>query len=179
MDKQTARTIADLLTWSRIWSVIPISVLAWYDMKWWVLGLYIAAALTDLFDGMFARRGAPPKNDTDLDGLADLLFQVMTLIWIWLLIPEVVVKYWLPYLPILLALEAYVIQARLRYVDLKVPHLEFGRKGMVLFCTLLPALIIWGDVTWFVHLVLIVGVLGKSQGAWAVHGLTKNLNPAS
>ena len=43
MDKRTARRIADALTWARIWSAIPITVFAWYDMTWWVFGLYVAA----------------------------------------------------------------------------------------------------------------------------------------
>jgi phosphatidylglycerophosphate synthase len=73
MDKKSARKIADALTWTRIVSVVPITILAWYDFRWWVLGLYIAAALTDLLDGMFARRAAPPKLNVELDGVADLV----------------------------------------------------------------------------------------------------------
>lgn len=163
MNKLTARKIADALTWSRIWAVIPITALAWYQFKWWVFALYIAAAVTDLLDGMFARRAAPPKTDLDFDGLADLLFSVMTLLWLWMLIPNFFPKYWLPYLPLLVALEIYMISARVRYKKLVVPHPEFGRFGMALFCFLLPVLIVWGDVPWFVHLVFIVGTLGKIQ----------------
>jgi len=163
MNKQTARKIADALTWSRVWAVIPITVLAWYQLKWWVFALYIATAITDLFDGMFARRGAPPKTDLDCDGHAYLLFSVMTLLWLWMLIPGFFPKYWLPYLPFLVALEIYMISARIRYQHLVVTHLEFGRFGMVLFCCLLPVLLVWGDVPWFVHLVFIIGSLGKMQ----------------
>ncbi len=36
MNKDTARTVADALTWSRIWSVVPITMLAGYQLKWWV-----------------------------------------------------------------------------------------------------------------------------------------------
>jgi phosphatidylglycerophosphate synthase len=50
MDKHIARTIADRLTWTRVWLCIPITALAWLDLKWWVFGLYIAAALTDFLD---------------------------------------------------------------------------------------------------------------------------------
>lgn len=147
---------------------MPITVLTWYELKWWVLGLYIAASLTDLLDGIFARRAAPPATDTDFDGLADLLFTVMTLLWLWLLIPGFFPKYWLPYLPVLVLLEIYMISARMRYADLNVPHLEFGRKAMALFCLLLPALIIWDDVPWFVHTVFIVGTASKIQLTWTI-----------
>ncbi len=174
MDKATARKIADALTWSRIWSVIPITVLAAYELKWWVLGVYIAASLTDLLDGIFARRAAPPKTDADFDGLADLLFTVMTLLWLWMLIPGFFQKYWLPYFPVLVLLEIYMISARMRYSELVVPHLEFGRKAMALFCFLLPVLIIWDDVPWFVHSVLVIGTASKIQLTWAIVGLVNS-----
>lgn len=165
--KNTARTIADALTWARIFSVAPITVLALYGLRWWVLGLYIAAALTDLADGMFARRAAPPKTDVDLDGIADLVLSVATLLWLWLLVPGFVQSYWLPYLPILVLLEVYMAAIRVRHPQFHVPHLPFGRFAMALFFTLLPALIIWGDVPWFVHSVLIIGVASKLGLTWA------------
>lgn len=167
LGKNTARTIADTLTWTRIVSVVPITVLAWYDLRWWVFGLYIAAALTDLADGMFARRAASPKTDVDLDGIADLILSIATLLWLWLLIPGFVQSYWLPYLPILVLLEVYMTVIRARQPQFEVPHLSFGRFAMALFFTLLPALIVWGDVPWFVHGVLIIGVASKLELAWA------------
>lgn len=167
MNKNTARIVADSLTWSRIISVVPITVLAYYDLKWWVFGLYIAAALTDFFDGMLARRATKPKNDFDLDGTADVIFSFATLIWFWLLVPGFVQKYWLPYLPILLLLEIYNTVIRVRHQRFGVPHLAFGRFAMALFCFLLPVLILWGDVPWFAHGVLIVGVAAKLQLALA------------
>jgi len=167
MNKNDARTIADSLTWARIFSVLPITVLAWYDLKWWVLGLYIVAALTDLFDGVFARRAVPPGNDVDLDGIADLILSIATLLWLWMLIPGFVQSYWLPYLPILVSLEIYMTMIRVRDPRFDVPHLPFGRLAMALFFSLLPVLIIWGDVPWFVHGVLIVGVASKLQLSWA------------
>ena len=174
MNKDTARKIADGLTWARIVSVVPITVLAWYELKWWVFGIYAAAALTDLLDGMFARRATPPAKDIDFDGLADLVLSVMTLLWLWMLIPGFVSKYWLPYLPLLVLLEVYMSSIRIRYPQLTIPHFEFGRNAMALFFLLLPVLIIWGDVTWFVHFVLIVGAASKIQLAWAIKRKVKS-----
>ena len=167
MNKDTARTIADALTYGRIFSVVPLTVLAWYDLRWWFFGVYTVSALTDLLDGWFARRGAPPKNDTDLDGLADLLFTFACLLWFWLLIPGFVSKYWLPYVPIVVLLEIYMTTVRVRHKRYGVPHLQFGRFSMALFFFLLPVVIIWGDLPWFVHGVLIIGVAAKLQLAWA------------
>lgn len=173
MDKDIARKIADGLSWARIGSAVPITALAWYQLKWWVFVFYIAAAVTDLFDGMFARRATPPASDVDLDGLADLFLSVMTLLWLWMLIPGFFSKYWLPYLPVLILLELYIISARIRHADLRVPHLEYGRWAMALFFFLLPVLIVWGDVPWFVHLVFIAGTAGKIQLVAAILRLVK------
>lgn len=163
MNKHTARTLADSLTWARILSIVPLTLLALNNLKWWVFGLYIAAALTDLFDGMLARRAVPSKSDFDLDGIADLIFSFATLLWFWMLIPGFVQKYWLPYLPILVLLELYNTVIRVRFQRFGVPHLRFGRFAMALFFFLLPVLIVWGDVPWFVHSVLIAGVAAKLQ----------------
>lgn len=167
MNKDTARKIADALTWSRIVSVVPITLLVWYELRWWVFAFYVAAALTDLLDGIFARRATPSATETDFDGLADLLLSVMTLVWLWMLFPWFYPKYWLPYIPLLALLEIYMSWVRVRNPRLVVPHFEFGRNAMALFFILLPVLIIWGDVTWFVHGVLILGCASKIQLALA------------
>jgi len=159
----TARTIADVLTWARIVSVVPITILAWYGHERWVLAVYVAGALTDGFDGFFARRADPPKTDADFDGVADIVFRIMTVLWLWLLIPGFISKYWLPYLPILALLEAWMIGVRSRNPGMAVPHLPFGRFAMALFFFLLPVMIVWGDVTWFVHAVLITGTASNAQ----------------
>jgi len=172
MDKKTARQIADGLTWARIWSAIPITIAAWFGLAWWVFGLYIAAALTDLLDGMFARRATPAEKDNDFDGKADVVFSIMTLVWIWMLIPGFFDKYWFPYLPLLAVIEVYLVAARIRGPDTPIPHFQFGRFAMALFCFLLPVLIIIQDSSWFVHAVLVIGTLSKVQLLW--HLATRN-----
>lgn len=166
MNRDTARTLADALTWARVFSAIPLTVLAWFEIRWWFFGLYIAAALTDLADGYFGRRAAPPKNDTDLDGNADVLFSIMTLAWIWMLVPGFYEKYWFPWLPVLAATQFYLWFALLKWPVLRSPHFQFGRFGMTVFCFLLPVLIVFGDQPWFVHAVFFIGTIGKLQHAW-------------
>lgn len=163
MDKKTARIVADGLTWSRILSAIPITIAAWYGLTWWVFSLYIAAALTDLLDGFYGRRATPPEKDDDFDGKADVVFSIMTLVWIWMLIPGFFEAYWLPYLPLLLVIEIYLTTIRVREPETPVPHFQFGRFAMALFCFLLPVLLIVQDSAWFVHGVFIIGTLSKIQ----------------
>jgi hypothetical protein len=92
----------------------------------------------------------------------------MTLLWLWLLIPGFFPKYWLPYIPLLVLLEIYMISVRISHPQTTIPHFAFGRFAMALFFFLLPVLIIWDDVSWFVHLVLIIGTASKIQLTWAL-----------
>ena len=163
MTPQTARKIADTLTWARVWGAVPATLLAWYGLQTWFVVVYVAMALTDLFDGMFARRATPAPPDRDFDGLADLLFSIMTLVWLWMLVPGFYARYMIVYLPVLIAIEIYHVSVRLRYPGLPVPHFEFGRRAMVLFCFLLPVLLVFGDQPIFVHLVFVIGTLSKLQ----------------
>jgi phosphatidylglycerophosphate synthase len=167
LNPSSARRIADGLTWSRIVSILPITVLAVMQLRWWVFTLYIAAALTDLLDGRVARHATPAANDVDLDGIADLALSIATLFWLWLLVPGFVSSYWLPYLPVFVALEIYMATIRLRHADFRVPHLPFGRFAMALFFSLLPVLLVFGNLPWFVHGVLLIGAASKLQLALA------------
>lgn len=165
MNKQTARKIADTLTWMRIWMVLPISLCAWYGLQWWVFWLYIFASLTDLADGKFARRAAPPKSDIDFDGYADLVLILGTLLWIWWLVPGFYERYFAPYFWLFIVLEIVISAVRIRCPKMKIPHYQFGRFVMVVFCCLLPGLLLWGDTPGFAHLILTLGVLSKIQQA--------------
>ncbi len=168
MNKITARRVADSLTWARVVSSVPITILALLGLRWWVVAVYVAAALTDVFDGVYAQRATTAGYGADFDGRADVFFAVMTLIWILILIPNFYQVYWFPYLPAFVALQGYLIIARLREPVLVLPHLSFGRFAVGLFSTLLPVLIVFGDVPWFVTLVLLSSIAAKAQLAWYV-----------
>jgi hypothetical protein len=63
----------------------------------------------------------------------------------------------------LLVIEIYLITIRVREPETPVPHFQFGRFAMALFCFLLPVLLIVQDSAWFVHGVFIIGTLSKIQ----------------
>jgi len=52
MDRHSARKIADLLTWTRIVNVVPITLLpaliVWGDVPWFVHGVLIVAIASKL-----------------------------------------------------------------------------------------------------------------------------------
>jgi len=168
MDERIARKIADGLTWARVWGALPVTAAAWLELRWWFLALYIATAATDLLDGWFARRATPSPGGNDLDGKADVFFSIMTLVWIWMLVPGFYEKYGLIYLPVLFVIEVYLIAARLRYPALPIPHFQFGRVAMTIFCFLLPILLVFGDQPVIVHFVFVIGTASKLQLAWHI-----------
>lgn len=166
MNTARARTVADSLTWVRVFSVLPITALAVADLRWWVLGVYIAASLTDFFDGLFARRARPVHYGSSLDAYADVLFTMMSLLWIALLFPAFLQRYGLPLVLPLLLLQALLFWQRWRNPGVVVPHLPLGRLAMFVFCLLLPVLLVLGDVRWFVSTVFGIAIAAKAQLAW-------------
>jgi phosphatidylglycerophosphate synthase len=163
MTPRTARRIADGLTWARVASAVPLTLLAAFDLTGWFFACYVAAAFTDAFDGIFARSATGTESSAELDGRADVLFAFMTLVWVYMLIPGFYQDYGIPYVPLLVVLQGYLIYARINDADLILPHLEFGRFAVFLFSTLLPVLIVAGDVAWFVHLAFVTAITAKLQ----------------
>jgi phosphatidylglycerophosphate synthase len=160
MTPRSARIIADGLTWARVASAVPLTILALNHLVGWFSAVYVVAAFTDAFDGMFARNGTTVRYGGELDGLADVFFAIMTLLWIFLLIPGFYQHYWFPYLPAFAIIQGFLFYARINEPGLTLPHLEFGRFSVFLFNTLLPVLIVAGG---FVYLVFTCSIAAKLQ----------------
>jgi cardiolipin synthase (CMP-forming) len=78
-------SLPNLLTYGRILSVPAIvAVLFWSredSMRWWALGIFVAAAITDYFDGYFARAWHQYSAiGRMLDPIADKLLVAATLL---------------------------------------------------------------------------------------------------
>lgn len=179
MNTSSARTIADGLTWFRVLSVIPITLFALADMRWWVFGVYIAASLTDFFDGVFARLARPSHHGGAFDGNADVFFTLMTFVWIAMLFPDFYGRYGLPLVLPLLLLQALLFIVKFRRAQLGVPHLTLGRLSMWMFCSLLPVLFVFGDIQWFVVATLFISIAAKAQLAWHLVGARNRETTAS
>ena len=166
VNRPSARAIADGLTWFRVFSVIPITLLVLADLRWWVFGIYIAASLSDFLDGLFARRAQPTRYGSSFDSYADVFFAVMTFIWIAILFPGFLDRYgWSLVLPWAL-LQTALFALRFRAPNAVVPHLVLGRIAFFVFCLLLPVLLVLGDLPWFVVATLGLSIVAKIQLAW-------------
>ncbi len=166
MNTSNARTIADGLTWVLSVSALPITIFAAAELRWWVFGTYAIAALTDFFDGVFARLASPSRRGGAIDGNADVFFTLMTLVWIAMLFPDFYSRYGLPLVLPLLSLQAPLFIFKFRQSQSGVPHLALGRLSMFVFCFLLTVLLVLGDVQWFVVLALVLSIVAKAQLAW-------------
>jgi len=166
VNTSSARTIADGLTWFRVFSAIPITLLAIGELRWWVFAVYIAAALTDFLDGLFARRARAVNYGGSFDAYADVFFSMMTLVWIAMLCPGFFERYGLPLVLPLLLLQALLFVLRYRHPESPVPHLSLGRLSMFVFCFVLPVLLVFGDQPWLVVTAFVLTILAKVQLAW-------------
>jgi phosphatidylglycerophosphate synthase len=169
VNTSSARNIADGLTWVRVFSAIPITLLAVADLRWWVFGVYIAAALTDLLDGLFARRARPARYGGAFDAYADVFFVMMTVIWLVMLFPGFLQRYGLTLVLPLVITQLALFVLRFVYSGLRVPHLPLGRVAMFIFCSLLPTLVVFGDTPWLVVVAFSIAIIAKLQLAWHVH----------
>lgn len=80
----SARRLADALTWLRLVLAAPIVAALLLGMPGWALALYLVAAATDFFDGRFARAsGLPSTLGMTLDPLADKILVLTVLGTLW------------------------------------------------------------------------------------------------
>lgn len=76
-------SIPNILSFSRILLLIPIIFLFEFEFYLFSVGMFIAASITDYFDGYFARRNnTTTESGALLDLLADKLFVSTLLVWI-------------------------------------------------------------------------------------------------
>lgn len=169
-------SLADALTWARLLSVIPLSVLAVLDLRLAFLITFCLAVTTDLLDGMAARAaGRPTAAGADFDGSVDLVFSAFALWWIWLLVPEIYTGFW-PFMLVALASFSLFFWASARYAKrVMTPHLVSGKAAMGVFALLIPITLIFGVVAWYVHLTWVTVTVSRAE---MVYGLVrgKDLN---
>lgn len=158
--------LADALTLSRLYAIIPISVLAILGWEQWAGALYIAAIATDAIDGAVARtQGTASKAGADLDGRVDFWFGISTLFWLALLAPQLYREHWLPVLILLAAFGAFIALSRARTGRILMPHLYSAKVTTFLYMLWLPLSIFAQLPGWLVWLTALSAVLSRTESA--------------
>ena len=145
------RNWANIVTWSRLVLIVPISVLLYTAHLGLAAGLIVVAMLTDFADGIIARatKVSSPYGSA-LDGTVDILFALAVVAWVWFVSPKLVF-FW----PYVLAVPALLMVIGLIVLIQNKPaptlHLWSGKIAMTLVYLIFPLLVL-GVGTWFIHL---------------------------
>lgn len=155
---------ADVLTWTRLGSILFLSVLAFLRLETVFLVVYALALTTDLFDGMVARaQRLASARGAAFDGTVDLLFAVAGLGWLYLFVPQVYVAYWPHLFVVAVVFTIFFVASWVRLRKLSMPHLLLGKLSMLLFGLLVPVVILFGARPWMIWLVVGVVVLSRVE----------------
>lgn len=168
---------ANVLTWTRLALILPITIAAYFDAQWFVLVLFIVAMLTDFLDGKVARwTGTASPKGAVFDSNVDLAFLVATVAWLWMLVPSLVAKYWV-WACIFFASEftaQLIVRRKLRVTS--GLHLYSGKAAAVSLFVLFPATIIWGEFPALIYTVIAIGMIACVEAIAYVLKGGKNLD---
>lgn len=124
--------LADGFSCARILLGVLLYVLAFQQQRMVFVLVFLVAGLTDLLDGFVARKMGTTARGAFLDGIADRFIFVSSVVWVWLLRPEVIPAV-LPWLAVFVLLEvgARVMQYR-KFGKFGSYHLMSGKIAAVL-----------------------------------------------
>ena len=146
------RQIPNTLSWMRIGCAFGLFLFRPFSL--WFMVLYIVAGITDMIDGVIARKlDAGSAFGANLDGVADLLF---AFIGLYLLLPIVDFPVWAT--PVVLSILSIriisIIIAGIRFKQLVMLH-TIANKAVVLIAWLLFIFYLFMDV----EIILIIGCI--------------------
>ena len=146
------RNWANIVSWSRLALIIPISALLYFSHLGLAASLIVVAMLTDYLDGVLARKlKLTSAYGSALDGTIDIIFAIAIVAWLWTISPTLV-SFW----PYVLAVQALLLIIGLIVLVQNKPaptlHLWTGKIAMTLVYLLIPLLVLGVD-TWFIHVV--------------------------
>jgi phosphatidylglycerophosphate synthase len=149
---------ANAVTLSRGCAIAPIFLLLLAGQPKVAMGLYIAAACTDLIDGWLARRqGQSSAFGAQLDAVVDNLFSVAILGFLAVAHPELVARQWLACAILFGGPIVYLGASWLMTRRLLMFHVWSAKLGAVLLFSLWPAIDITGWQGWLWLSAAVVG----------------------
>lgn len=168
---------ANVLTWTRLVIVVPVTVAAYNGWVWTVFWLIILGSLTDIFDGKVARwTNTASEKGALLDSQIDAVSVVFFLVWMWLLFPQTYTEMRIPIAFTAALFGIMLVTARIKIGTVTGLHLWSNKLAALVLAALLPACIVFGYHAWFVWVALAVSALSQIEGT--VYLLTggKNLD---
>jgi len=155
---------ANAVTLSRGVAIAPILGLLLAGRHNAALGLYIAAACTDLIDGWLARRQKQSSAfGAQLDAVVDNLFSLAILAFLAVAYPELVARQWLACAILFGGPIAYLGVSWLMTRRLMMFHVWSAKLGAVLLFSLWPAIDITGWEGWLWLSAAVVGLSRLEQ----------------
>lgn len=156
---------ANVLTWTRLALLLPITLFAYLDMRWTVFWLIVIGSLTDIFDGKVARwSGMASEDGALLDSKIDNLAVPFFLFWVWLLYPVVYTDFlWL----IIVAAGCVAMQLTAAYVKLGTVtglHLWSNKLAALFSGFTLPVFILFGYYSWIIWVVGMTTIISQLEG---------------
>jgi phosphatidylglycerophosphate synthase len=149
LDEGEGLKLANLVTLSRLVSIIPILLLLQAGHSQIALTLYFAAALTDLVDGWLARRTASASDfGARLDGVVDNIFSLATLPFLLIAFPGLYQRHPYALLCLFLAPMLYLVIAKLWTGSLMMFHFLSAKLGALLLFALWPSMAVTGWEGW-------------------------------
>ena len=155
---------ANAVTLSRGVAIAPIFGLLLAGRHNTALGLYVAAACTDLIDGWLARRQKQSSAfGAQLDAVVDNLFSLAILAFLAMAHPELVARQWLACAVLFGGPVAYLGASWLMTRRFMMFHVWSAKLGAVLLFSLWPAIDITGWEGWLWLSAVVVGVSRLEQ----------------
>ncbi len=168
---------ANVLTAARLVLILPITLAVALGSLWWTVGLYCAAALTDLFDGIVARSyGFASQQGARLDGSVDMAFMLMTLAWLYVVFPsELGLVAWAMIALVASALLTAAVSLFLHRRLISV-HPRLGRVGAAALFVAFPLALLTGAPS-LVLVAIPLLLAGRVEAALELHAMHEKAHP--
>jgi CDP-diacylglycerol--glycerol-3-phosphate 3-phosphatidyltransferase len=168
---------ANVLTWTRLALLVPVTVAAYYGLVWVVFWLIVLGALTDIFDGRVARwTGTASEAGARLDSQIDALAVPFLLVWLWLLYPLTYRDFAIPIMFTAVLFVSMLVTIRMKLGIVSGLHLWSNKLAALVMAALLPAFILFGYAPIFVWITLSVAAFSQIEGIVYVLSGGKNLD---
>jgi phosphatidylglycerophosphate synthase len=163
--------LANIVTLSRAVLVVPILALLMAGWRWPALGLYVAAAATDLVDGWLARRsGRASAFGAQLDAMVDNLFSIAILAILLVDLPGLATRHGMALAVLFGAPLAYLAVSWMLARRMLMFHFWSAKLGAVLLFCLWPLLVLTGWEGWALLAAAVVGLSRLEQVLFILRG---------